>query len=205
MTAMDFEGARQYALGRLERELSPVLTYHGIGHTRDDVVPAVERLAQLEGVEGEPLLLLLTASYYHDLGFVVRHDDNEIVAVQIAAQVLPGFGYRPAQIQTIGDLILATRMPQTPHTHLEEIIDDADLDGLGRPDFLVSNQNLRQEWAAFGRSFTDEEWYRDQVKFLEAHRYFTRAAQNLRSAGQAQNLAQVKVLLEECRALSRAL
>lgn len=36
----DFEQAVQYALGRLERELSLKLCYHSLEHTRDDVVPA---------------------------------------------------------------------------------------------------------------------------------------------------------------------
>ncbi len=198
--AIDLEGAKQYALGRLERELASTLTYHCLGHTRDDVVPAAERLARLEGVTDESLLLQLTAAYYHDLGFIERYDDNEVIAAQIASQVLPDFGYNVAQVQTIRDIILATRLPQTPHTALEEIIADADLDGLGRPDFLVYNQYLRAEWAAFGKSYTDEEWYRDQITFLQAHRYFTRAAQSLRDAGQQENLARVKALYEECRA-----
>ncbi len=202
--AIDFEGARQYALGRLERELAPALTYHCLGHTRDDVGPAVERLSHLEGVTGELLVLLLTAAYYHDIGFVERHTDNEVIAVRIATQVLPGFGYSPAQIETICGIILATRLPQTPHTRLEEIIADADLDSLGRSDFLVYNQNLRAEWAAFGKLYTDAEWYRDQITFLQGHRYFTRAASSQRDAGQQENLARVKAMFEECRMMPHA-
>jgi uncharacterized protein len=202
--AIDFEGARQYALGRLEHELSPTLTYHCLEHTSDDVVPAAERLAEMEGVAGEPLTLLLTAAYYHDIGFIERHLDNEVIAVRIAEQVLPGFGYDPAQVQTISGIILATRLPQTPHTLLEEIIGDADLDGLGRSDFMIFNHNLRAEWAAFGKTYTDEEWYHDQIAFLQGHRYFTRAAQSLRDAGQQENLAQVKALFEASQAKQHA-
>jgi len=54
----DFERARAYALGRLERELPPALCYHSLNHTRDDVVVAIDRLAAAEGVTGEALLLL---------------------------------------------------------------------------------------------------------------------------------------------------
>src|SRR5690242_17751567 len=53
----DFARAHAYALARLERELSPALCYHSVAHTRDDVVVAAERLAALEGVDGEALLL----------------------------------------------------------------------------------------------------------------------------------------------------
>ena len=51
----DFEQARRYALKRLGQELPAVLTYHSMEHTRDDVVPAIEQLAAMEGVEGEEL------------------------------------------------------------------------------------------------------------------------------------------------------
>jgi uncharacterized protein len=49
----DFERAKQYALERLEQDLSPALTYHCLTHTRDDVMPAAERLAALKRVIGE--------------------------------------------------------------------------------------------------------------------------------------------------------
>jgi uncharacterized protein len=49
MTEPDFEGARTYALMRLAQELPETVTYHSVHHTRDDVVPTVERLALAEG------------------------------------------------------------------------------------------------------------------------------------------------------------
>ncbi len=184
----DFPEARQYALARLANELPPNLIYHSLEHTRDDVVPALERLADLEGVTGEPLLLLRTAGYFHDIGFVERYLDNEVIAVRIAEQALPRFGYTPEQIQTIKGIILVTRLPQTPHNHLEEIMADADLDGLGRDNFIERGQALRGEWATLGQTFTDEEWYRDQIRLLQSHHYFTASARRLRDAGKERNM-----------------
>lgn len=190
MTTMapDFEAAKQYALDRLARELSPVLIYHSLEHTRDEVVPAAERLARMEGLTGEPLLLLRTAAYFHDLGFVERYLDNEVIAVRIAAENLPRFGYTPEQIKTITGIIMVTRLPQTPHNHMEEIMADADLDGLGREDFIEREHALRAEWTALGRNYTEEEWYREQVTFLQSHHYFTESARRLRQAGQQYNI-----------------
>src|SRR5207253_7236261 len=85
----DFESARQYALERLERDLSPKLFYHSLAHTRDDVVPAVERLAATEGITGEPLLLLRTAAYFHDLGHVKQSANHEAISIEFAREVLP--------------------------------------------------------------------------------------------------------------------
>lgn len=199
MDQPDFERARQYALERLQRELPPELRYHSVAHTRDEVVPAVERLAAIEKVEGEERQLLLTAAYYHDLGFVKQAAGHEAISARLAADILPGFGYTPAHVCLIGKLIMATRLPQSPHTRLEKIMADADLDILGREDFFTKNQDLRAEAAALGRVFTDEEWYGGQLSFMRAHRYFTAAARRLRDAGKRRNIDRMTALLEASR------
>jgi len=170
-TQLDFESACAYALARLEHELSPELCYHSVTHTRDDVVVAVECLAAQEVVAGETLLLLRTAAYFHDLGFVEQREEHEAIGARMATEVLPRFGYRPDQIALIKGMILATRLPQTPHTHLECILADADLDVCGRNDFLALNSCLHAELAAAGSAASDREWYSGQISFLRAHHY----------------------------------
>jgi uncharacterized protein len=191
----NYEDAARYALDRLRRELSPDLFYHGLAHTQDEVVPAVERLAALAGVRGEDLLLVLTAAHYHDLGYVERYVNNEPIGARIAAEVLPGFGYPPAAVRVVGSLILATRLPQSPRTLLEQILADADLDTLGREVFLARSDDLRRELETQGIYFSSRTWYEQQLAFLRSHRYFTDAARGLRDAGQRKNEAAVEVLL----------
>ena len=198
MTPANFAGAWQHALQRLEEALSPLLTYHSVAHTRDDVLPAAKRLAALENVEGEDLNLLLTAAWYHDIGYVETPAENhEAVGIRISAQVLPRYGFGLAQIRIIGGLVEATRLPQSPATHLEEIMADADLDLLGRDDFWSLNQALRAEMAALGKPTTDEEWYTGQLAFLQAHRYFTASAIRLRAAGKQRHVEAMIELLEK--------
>ena len=48
----DFAGATAYALRRLAANLRAPFVYHSLAHTRDEVVPAVARLAALERVTG---------------------------------------------------------------------------------------------------------------------------------------------------------
>ena len=196
-TQPDFASARAYALARLEHELSPVLCYHSVTHTRDDVVVAVECLAAQEGVAGEALLLLRTAAYFHDLGFVEQREQHEAIGARVAAEVLPRFGYRPDQIALIEGMILATRLPQTPHTPLERILADADLDVCGRDDFLALNRCLRAELAAAGSAASDREWYSGQISFLRAHRYWTAAARAARDEMKRANIAALERLLAE--------
>lgn len=113
---MDFERAVQYVVTRLENELSPLLLYHGIEHTRDDVVPAVKRLADLQGIRGESLSLLLTAAWFHDLGFIVQAANHELISVEIAKKELPDYDYTAEQIKVVEGAILATIVPQNPHS-----------------------------------------------------------------------------------------
>ena len=196
MVQPDFEGSKKYALDRLERELPSCLVYHSISHTRDEVVPAVERLAGSEGVRGEPLELLITAAYFHDIGFLKQYFNNEPLAVDIASQVLPGFGFTAAQLRVIRGIILATHLPQTPRTLLEKILADADMDVLGRDDFLDRNHQLRLELAAFGITVSDKKWFENQITFMQEHHYFTRSAQQLRDAKKQANFVEMINRLE---------
>ena len=190
--------ARQYVIERLSRELAPIYTYHALSHTLNDVVPAVERLAAWSGIEGEDLLLLRTAALFHDIGFVSRSDNHELMSVDIARTVLPGLGYQPGQIDAICGIIMATRLPQSPRTLLEQIMADADLDVLGRADFLAQSAALRAEMAATGSVQSDYEWYQFQFQFLRRHRYHTAAGRALRQDEKEANLAILARLIESC-------
>jgi uncharacterized protein len=200
MDTPDLLQARRYAVQRLEQQLPAVLTYHCLAHTLQGVVPAVERLAALERVNGQDLLLLRTAAYYHDLGFVERSDGHEAISARLASEILPRFGYNPAQIEIIQGMILATRYPFEPHTYFESIMVDADLDVLGRDNFWPRNHALRAEREALaGQQSTDDEWYGSQLAFMRAHRYFTASAQNLRQAHKQRHMDEMAGLLAEAR------
>ena len=188
MGKVNFDEAKQYALQRLERELSPNLLYHGIMHTRDDVVPAVEALAGQERVREDLRSLLVTAAWFHDLGFIESVSNHESISARLAAEALPGFGFTAEEVEIIKGIILATVLPQTPKNHLEQIMADADLDVLGRDDFMLYNNNLRNELALLGQQFSDFDWYASQLQFLKAHTYFTASARALRDAGQLNNI-----------------
>ncbi len=188
-TLPNFEQARTYAIQRLTRELSPALTYHSVAHTCDEVVPAAERIAALSGVTDEDALLLRTAAYYHDLGFITHYAGHEEASVAIASAALPGFGYCPRQIERIAGMIRATKLPQSPTNLLEQILADADLDVLGSDDFFERNTLLRTEMANFGGAMTDEGWFANQLKFVQSHCYWTSAAAQLRNDGKQRSIA----------------
>ena len=196
MTLPDLQSAARHAIRQLEQNLPIVYTYHSLRHTRDEVVGMTERLSILEGINGEDRVLMVTGAYFHDIGFTLQRDDHERVGAHYANWILPKFGYTPGQIKVVEGIILATRIPQSPKNHLEEIVADADLDALGRVDFWNRSLALRTELAMLGSYFTDQEWCERQRGFLKQHHYFTEAAKRLRDGQKQNNLI---FLIERCQ------
>jgi uncharacterized protein len=199
MTRPDFEAAKNYALRRLEEELAPELCYHCVEHTQEGVVPSTERLAAMENVDGIDRELLITAAYFHDIGYVEDGSRHEEVGARIAAEVLAQFNFGAEHIQRIQKLILATRLPQSPDDILEAILADADLEVLGREDFLLRSLELRDELEALGESHSDAEWFLRQLRFLQSHHFWTQSAKMLRDAKKKENIALLERLLAQAQ------
>jgi hypothetical protein len=185
---MNINAAEEYIIGQLREKLADTLFYHGIHHVMD-VVVATANLALQEGVlDEESLLLLKTAALYHDCGFMETYQHHEETGCAIAKTALPGFDYSEDHIQKICGMIMATKIPQSPQTHLERIICDADLDYLGRNDFEPIAQTLFEELRIRNIVPDLRTWNEIQVKFLSAHHYWTESAIRTRAAAKQQQL-----------------
>ena len=199
MNHPDYDGAVAYALSRLEQELPPELLYHGVEHTFDHVLPAITRLAEAYDLEQQEKDLLRVAAAFHDIGWIEGGENHEEKGVRIVREVLPSFGFQKDQIDCIAAIIGATGIPQSPHSLLEQIMADADLDILGRDDFWKRNQDLRTERSINGHPMSDQEWLTSQLDFIESHNYFTEAARQLRDEGKKTHINEIKHRLEQAR------
>jgi uncharacterized protein len=188
---MQYEAAKSFILGKLSTELPAHLSYHSEGHVRD-VCDATQQIATSEGITGEDLTLLLTAALFHDSGFLHGAAEHEKKSCEIASRHLPDFGYTSGQIDKICGMIMATRIPQNPQTHLEQILADADLDYLGRDDFFTIGERLYEEFAMYGIVSSRQDWNRLQVKFLENHHYFTQTSIKMRKPKKDEHLRLLK-------------
>lgn len=198
----DYAGAVAHALQRLRTELPPFFSYHDVGHTEHDVLPAVTRLARLAGLSDADRQLLEVAAAYHDLGHVQNHIGHEQIGVSVIDDVLPGFGFGARDIERISGMILATQLPQSPQNAHEALLADADLDSLGREDFFDTSEALWRERAALGYPVPWPEWLATQLAFLVSHRYFSDVARTLRDAGKQRNIALLEQLIREQRGAS---
>jgi uncharacterized protein len=167
------------------------LTYHSIEHTRD-VLQQSERIARTENKFDEhEIFLLKVAALYHDTGFLHHYSNHEESSCELAKKDLPGFGLTTADIEEVMKMIRATKIPQSPPNKLAEVLCDADLDYLGRPDFFTIANQLFNELKEMKIISDEKEWDRIQVKFLKGHRYFT--ATNI-EARKPQKLHHLKIL-----------
>jgi uncharacterized protein len=172
---------RSAILKRLEDGLSPDLFYHSVDHTID-VVEQSERIAIAEKIHSEEeIYLLKVASLFHDSGFLFTYVNHELMGCKIAEETLPAYGVTAKELKIIHGLIMATCIPQSPKTKLEEIICDADLDYLGRNDFFKISSRLFEELTARNILKSEMEWNKIQVKFFGQHSYFTQTNKILRA------------------------
>jgi uncharacterized protein len=191
---MDFEAVKKIILEKLDNELDENLVYHSLDHTLD-VMNSAEKLALMEGVNGDNLTLLKTAALFHDAGFVETYDGHEKASIEMAKRILPEYGYSEQEILEIEGMIKSTEIPQNPKTHLEQILADADLDYLGRDDLFLIGQRLQYEWSSIGKISNLRDWHYRQLEFLKNHKFFTRSAVKLREEKKQQNIKELENLL----------
>ena len=128
-----------------KNSLPPTVVYHNFNHTMN-VVEASNEIALAENVSESDLEILLMAAFLHDTGFTVTHKDHEEHSKEIASDYLSKNDIASDKIEKVLGIINATKMPQKPKSHLEEIICDADLDYLGSLDYRSKSNLLRSEW-----------------------------------------------------------
>ena len=191
-----YDDLEEYMLDKLERELPKYLYYHNLKHTIDVGIQA-ELLGRGEGISNEEMLLLKTAALFHDSGQTIQTRDHELIGTRIASEILPRFGYLPEQIQAINEIIMATKLPPQPVTLLQKIICDADLDYLGRSDFIPVSNTLYKELHEQNLIGSINDWNKLQVKFLSVHQYFTETGNKLREVNKQTQIDRLKSLIED--------
>ncbi len=186
-----FDDLEEFMLDKLERELPKYLYYHNLKHTIDVGIQA-EILGRGEGITDEEMLLLKTAALFHDSGQSIQTNGHELIGTKIASEILPKFGYSQEQITAINEIIMATKLPPEPKTLLQNIICDADLDYLGRSDFIPVSNMLYKELHEQNLIGSINDWNKLQVKFLTIHQYFTETGNKLREVNKQTQIERLK-------------
>jgi predicted metal-dependent HD superfamily phosphohydrolase len=174
------------------KNLPDFLAYHVPSHTLDVLTQCRIIAAEEHITSAKDLFLLQVSALYHDTGFIYNYSDHEEKSCELAREELPRFGLHQSDIDIVCGMIMATKIPQNPKTILEQIICDADLDYLGRPDFYTIGNGLYKEFLHLGIVKDELSWNQLQIRFLESHHYFTHTSKAKREKGKQQHLDEIK-------------
>jgi len=191
---IQFTDIQEIILDKLEKELPDFLFYHNVKHTVD-VVTEVELMGWAEGCSDEEILLLKMAGLFHDAGHTINYDEHEYHGTELVKQILPKYNYSEDQVEKICEIIMATKLPPKPETLLQKIICDADLDYLGRSDFVPVSNTLYEELKAQDKIGSLNDWNKLQVKFISGHQYFTTTARSLREVNKQKQIERIQSLI----------
>ena len=181
-------------LSQLREELPSSLKYHNVKHTID-VCTQVEVIGRAEGLNSKELLLVKTAALFHDTGYMVNPVKHEVQSARIAREILPKFNYSNSEIEAVSQLIMVTEMMSEPKLLMEKIIKDADLDYLGRADFIPLSEKLWEEVCLYDGKISQRQWNVRQYEFISKHVYYTNTARNLRQVNKEIQLKKIKEFL----------
>lgn len=167
------EKASEYVRAYYKEHGMPSLIYHNLQHT-EDVVSAATRIANHYQLDDGDFFIVVISAWFHDLGYMVDIMAHEEKGAGIAAEFLKKHGAGDADIQLVHGCIMATKMPQSPSTLLEEIVCDADVFHLGTDDFAKKDKLMHSEvFELYHKDLNKQEWRRKTIHFLESHHYFT--------------------------------
>lgn len=164
---------QEYVQSAFETKKDKALLYHNLAHTLN-VVKAAARIGRHYALNEKDQFIVTTAAWFHDIGYLDDYNHHELTGAEVAGAFLRKQGVPEEIILAISNCILATRMPQSARTKLEEIVCDADMFQLGSDEFAENNKQLRKELELKkGAAINKEEWRRNTIRFLESHTYYT--------------------------------
>jgi len=174
------------------------LIYHNLKHT-DGVVKAAIQIANHYQLNDTDFFIVICACWFHDIGYIEDPQNHEQKGADLAAEFLKNNDITDTElIAQIKACIMATKIPQTASTLLEQIVCDSDLFHLGTEEFPEKDNLLRKEYNARNNAdLSKSEWRKKSILFLQEHQYYTGYCKLLLDDVQAKNLADLKEKLDK--------
>jgi uncharacterized protein len=182
---------KEFVINLLKENLSEFYYYHNYRHTLYVLNIALE-IGNQEHCNKEELDLLTAAALWHDTGYIKSYKNHEEESCKLARAHLPEYGYSVQQIAIICGMIMATKIPQTPNSRLEEILADADLEYMGTSTFDNTAEDLFRELKTINPDLTHEKWNEIQISFLSKHHYFTKFCKEFKEPVKLKYLEELK-------------
>lgn len=161
-----------------QKEMPTRYVFHDLEHI-GQTVAAARTIGEGYDLSDHDMGLLQLATWFHDTGYVQGPENHEERSAAIAADFLND-RLPNEDIETIKNIIRATKVPQQPETLLQQIIGDADLSHLGMDIYWARTGKLRQELVLARQMVMSEpEWVDFELDFMLKHSYHTAVASEL--------------------------
>ncbi len=164
---------------RILTTLPKTLHFHGLEYARK-VYNQSFLLCRSEEIEQEDRLLVRTAALMLYTGLTQEYQNFQNRSSVICREILPEFKYSDTQIDQICNLIMSTKKPFNPNNRLEQILIDAKMDFIGRPDYTKQIKLLFQEQRENGSKINGQQFKKQQLELIFEFQFYTVAAQRMR-------------------------
>lgn len=180
--------ARLHVRRWFARRMPGHMRFHDLDHTLTVTRTALGIGRAMKLTEKE-LRLLEVAALFHDTGYALAYSGHEEKSALLAAGFLRKHGVAERTIAQVRALIIATRLGAAPRNLLQEVLRDADSAKAGQVDFHERSERLRTELEMERKHrLNDREWLKENLAYLEAHRFHTQHARRRFGAQKRINL-----------------
>ena len=187
------EDVRHELVHFFKKHQNPGFVYHSREHT-EEVVAHVSEIADYYQLDEKDRFIVTTAAWFHDMGYFTGESKGHEERGALAAEdFLKDKGVHEKQITTVKGCIMATKLPQSPKSLMEQIVCDADLFHFGTEKFAERNKLMRKEaeWRK-GEKISKSDWRLGTITLLESHHYHTSYCQDLLTDSKMKNLKKLK-------------
>ncbi len=177
--------------------LKPCETYpfHNLSHTLD-VWERSREIGKKEWLEGETLENLEIAALFHDAGFTKQYSNNEFLWAEIARDWLIEQGCNEEKIEIIIHIIMATVLFSPTNSLQEQIIQDADLDNLGRKDSFERSAKYLEELQTIGKKdISPESYWLFTLSLIMNFHFHTNTSKRKREKQRQKNISLIEAYI----------
>lgn len=149
------------------------LPYHNLNHALV-VKNAALKIGTYASLSTDEMEILLLAALFHDTGYTVNQQNHEEKSKDLAKAFLQAENYDEDKTGKVLSSINATKNNVKPKTLIERVLNDADFYHLSKKSYFDKVFLLKAELESIeGKKITDADWYEENLRFLQAHKYYT--------------------------------
>lgn len=191
--------------------------FHNLEHTLD-VFERANYLLERERISTDFAELVQIAVLFHDSWFITMYEWHETEWINLFDEYFEwneniflkerlrfydfvdnyftNSEFSSDKIDIIKQLIIATIPTRQPSNKLEWLIKDADIDNLGRDDFFVKTDLLREEMKKIKwKEFTDFQRYNNVLSYMKWVRFYTSTQIMERNSKLIENIRKVEEII----------